>query len=162
MHQAAFEWVRLHLPGKYDSVLEVGSLDINGGVRGLLDPNATYLGIDPQAGPGVDVIADFAHYTHTKQVDLILCLEVFEHTPKWRELIASAHKNLKDTGTLIATCAAPGRAPHSARSERPIEPDEWYENITEEAMTSELQKHFGWALLDIAGTDLRLVARPLE
>src|SRR5262245_56346057 len=95
MHQAAFEWVKKHLPTGYSSVLEVGSLDINGGVRALLDPNACYLGIDPQLGPGVDVVADFAHYTHPRQVDLILCLEVFEHTRKWRALIASARRNLR-------------------------------------------------------------------
>jgi len=162
MHQAAFEWVREHLPRGYESVLEVGSLDINGGVRGLLDPNATYLGIDPQPGPGVDVIADFTCYTHPTQVDLILCLEVFEHTPKWRDLVAAARRNLKESGTFIATCAAPGRPPHSARSEGPIQCDEWYANIPEDAMANELEKHFGWALLDIAGTDLRVIARPNE
>ena len=158
VHEAVREYVRAHLPDKYGSVLEVGSRDINGGVWGLLRPPVAYTGVDIQAGRGVDVVADFADYQHATPVDLILCLEVLEHSPKWRAIVASAARNLKPGGTLILTCATTGRAPHSARSEDPIQADEFYENITKEDLDAELARHFGRSVSEVVGTDLRAVA----
>ena len=155
MHEAVRSYVRAEVRRSYASVLEVGSLDINGGVRDLLDPEAEYTGIDVQQGPGVDVVADFATYRHPEPVDLILCLEVLEHTPKWREIIASAARNLAAEGELILTCATTGRAPHSARGVGPIGQDEFYQNVTVEELTDELQKHFGKSSTEVVGTDLR-------
>ena len=158
MHEAVRDYVRKHLPAQYTSVLEVGSRDINGGVRDLLDPEAVYVGVDNQPGVGVDVVANFADYECPHPVDVVLCLEVLEHAPNWREIIASAAKNLKDGGTLILTCATEGRPPHSARSEDPISLDEYYLNVVQGCLDYELHKYFGSHESEVVDADLRAVA----
>lgn len=155
MHEPVRQYVRQHLPASYSRVLEAGSLDINGGVRDLLDQGASYTGVDPQAGPGVDVVADFVGYQHSEPADLVLCLEVLEHTRNWRRIIASAARNLKPGGTLLLTCATTGRPRHSARSERPIEPDEFYKNVMQSELDAELGKHFSKYASEVVGLDLR-------
>lgn len=142
MHESVRQYVREHLPPSYRSVIEVGSLDINGGVRDLLDPKAEYVGIDLQPGPGVDIVVDFAIYQHSEPADVVLCLEVLEHTPKWREIIASAARNLRPGGTLLLTCATTGRGPHSARSADRFQLGEFYENVTKTDLEAEMEKHF--------------------
>ena len=62
MHDAVKDWVAEHIKPA-TSVVEFGSLDINGGVRHLLDDQALYVGIDVQSGPGVTIIADAATWT---------------------------------------------------------------------------------------------------
>lgn len=155
MHEAVRRYVRHRLPAQYKKVIEVGSLDINGGVRDLLDDTASYLGVDLQAGPNVGRVDDFATYLDPHPADLVLCLEVLEHTSDWREIIAAAARNLQPGGTLLVTCATTGRPRHSARSERPIEPDEFYENVSQADLDEELGKHFGDHGSEVVGLDLR-------
>ena len=158
MHGAPRDWVKANLPEHYETVLEVGSLDINGGVRDLLDPAATYTGVDMQRGPGVDIVADFTDYLHPEKVDLILCCEVLEHFREWPLILDAAQCNLRPGGRLIVTCATHGRSPHSARSESPIQPDEWYENVDPERLLGHLKLWFHDIRIDVQGTDLRAVA----
>ena len=155
MHEPVRQYVRDHMPPGYASVIEVGSLDINGGVRDLLHPEAEYVGVDVQAGPGVDVVEDFRLYEHPEPVDVVLCLEVLEHTPDCRDLLAAAARNLKPGGTLLLTCATTGRAPHSARSEGPIEPDEFYQNVMKAELDGVLAGLFAASHSEVVGTDLR-------
>lgn len=143
------------LPKRYSSVLEIGSLDINGGVRDLLSPEADYLGVDLQEGPGVDLVADGAQYHHPGGADVVLCLEVLEHCKSWPDLIRAAWINLSRGGRFIVTCATLHRSPHSARHERGIEPDEWYANISEDDLRVELARWFISGKTDVLGNDLR-------
>ena len=158
MHAAVKRYVRAHLPRYYASVIEVGSLDINGGVSGLLDPEAMYTGIDVQPGFGVDVVADFTTYRHPYPVDLILCLEVLEHTPKWAEIIKAAHRNLKPGGTLILTCATIGRAPHSAKSAGWMPSGEFYQNVLHADLDTQMGRFFVSWESHVQGTDLQACA----
>lgn len=155
MHQAVRDWVVDHLPDTYSSVLEIGSLDINGGIRDLLDPRASYLGIDVQAGPGVDLVADATKYMHDWRVDVVLCLEVFEHTSDWPEIIKCAACNIKSGGWLIVTCATNSRAPHSGVDGGRLRPGEWYENVIAADLLDEMQRWFGDSAIDVVGNDLR-------
>jgi len=158
MHPAVREYVAEHLPGEYESVLEVGSRDINGGVRDLLAPEAAYIGVDLREGPGVDVVADFSAYRHPERVDVVLCLEVFEHTPEWREIIDSAHRNLKPGGTLIVTCATTRRPPHSAVNGGALPPGEHYANVAQDELNLALSRGFCQVSSEVKGTDLRACA----
>ena len=67
---------------KEKKVLEVGSLDINGSVRGLF-VDCDYTGIDVASGKGVDWVVngeDFA--APANSMDVVISCECFEHNPE--------------------------------------------------------------------------------
>ena len=56
------------------SVLEVGSLDINGSIRNLFDATI-YIGVDLEEGPSVDVIGQGQELSYDdKFFDVFVCL----------------------------------------------------------------------------------------
>lgn len=84
MHQSSFdivskfvkEYVKLD-----DVVLEVGSYDVNGSHRCLFENN-TYIGLDIEAGPNVDVVASDPYdwvMIPESSVDIVVCASVLEH-----------------------------------------------------------------------------------
>ena len=91
-------------PGK---VLEVGSLDVNGSPRSVLEEVCVgYVGIDMQEGRGVDLILDgerAAHRFGTGSFDTVVCCECLEHTirPWW--VVDSMRLAVRRGGTLIVT-----------------------------------------------------------
>jgi hypothetical protein len=127
MHPDALLFIG-HNIGKPDTVLEYGSLNINGTARATA-PHANWFGIDTQAGPGVDLVADASEYVHTHPVDVVVCAEVLEHSPKAGAITRNAWLSLKPSGLFLMTCATDGRAPHSAVDGGPVRPDEYYRNV---------------------------------
>lgn len=61
------------------SILEVGSLNVNGSPRGVFPEIEDYLGIDLQAGPGVDLIWDIQSRRLDRLFDCVICCEALEH-----------------------------------------------------------------------------------
>ena len=140
------------------NVLEIGSLDINGSVRPIFMNHArTYLGVDIQDGPGVDLVVDAAGMDTGPVFDVVVCAEVFEHAPEWREIIIRAHGNLVEGGIFIATMAGEGRPPHSAIDENPIRDWEYYANVGKKELKKAL-KMFSSSEVDVLNTDTRCVA----
>lgn len=128
MHPGAKDYVRSVIR-PCTSVVEVGSLDINGGIRDLL-PQADWYGIDIAEGPGVDEVASGVTWRPDWPVDLAICCEVFEHTPDWRSILFNMASWLDKGGQIIITAAGPGRPEHSAiTGGLGLLDDEWYENI---------------------------------
>ena len=141
-------------------ILEIGSLDINGSVRSLftklVDDGGSYIGIDVQEGPGVDLVADASVYTSDRQFDIVVCAEVFEHTPLWPKIIKNAHSLLLPGGMFIATMAGEGRPPHSAIDENPIRDWEYYKNVTAPMLDEKLKAAgFSAQAVDVHRTDTR-------
>ena len=140
---------------KFD-ILEIGSLNINGGIRELLEPHAEmYIGIDMQEGPGVDLVVDAVDYWKNNSFDVVVCNEVFEHTPNYGEIIFNAMSSLREGGIFIATMAGEGRAPHSAIDENPIRPWEHYRNIGEWELNQLMEGYFEHSAVNKLGNDLR-------
>lgn len=129
MHAEVIEWVREWATADEVDVLDIGGRDLNGSTRHLF-PNARYTVLDLRPGKGVDVVADAATWTPDRTYDVVLCTEVFEHTPDWRAIVATAYAALKPGGRFIATCAGPGRAPHSGIEATAITPGEYYANVS--------------------------------
>ena len=147
MHTAARRWVErlAHLaPGAH--VLDVGGRNINGTVRDIFQGAASYTAIDLLPGPGVDVPCDFLHYHGDGVFDVILHLEVAEHTPDWRQHIAHAADLLRPDGRLVLTAAGPDRLPHSGIDGGPLQDNEWYQNIDPAELRAILDEHFTSAL----------------
>lgn len=144
------------------AVLEIGSVDINGGVRDLCGDAARYVGIDPEPGPGVDIVTRAEDYDGGGAFDLVLCTEVLEHTSDPAAVIACAHRALRPGGHLILTCASTGRKPHGARGAADPAPGEHYANVPAGILAVLLA---GWDVLDLdylpSPGDARVTARRL-
>lgn len=160
MHDAAYEWIRRHATTSPCTVLDVGGRDVNGSPRDLF-PRADWVRLDCEPGDGVDIVADASGWTPDRLYDVVVCAEVFEHTPAWRAIISTAHAALPPGGLLIATMAGPGREPHSMVDGGPhLRPGEWYANIGTAALHLALEEAgFGGAVVEQAGTDVRCAAR---
>lgn len=159
MHAAARHWVAAHATDDPGTGLDLGGRDINGSVRGHF-PNVDWVGVDAAGGPGVDVVADAALYTHPAPVDVVLCTEVLEHTPVWPAVLATARRSLRPGGLLVATAAGPRRKPHRATGGGPPAAGEWYRNIVPGDLAAVLAS-LGFAdwRIDSTGLDVRCVAR---
>lgn len=163
MHSAAHDWVfnSFHdwndrRDGSKIDVLEIGSLDINGTIKGIFTPFANmYIGIDPQEGPGVDIVCDALDYLKYDHFDVVVACEVFEHTPDYQKIIFNSMMNLRKGGIFIATMAGEGRAPHSAIDENPIRPWEHYRNIGAWELGQILDSYFDHSVVNKQDTDLR-------
>ena len=164
MHVQVLQWVEqaIRESGTRVSdvkILEFGSLDINGSVRSLFtNKNITYVGVDMQAGPGVDVVADAATYDSELLFDIIICCEVFEHCQNWREIVVNSHRLLTPGGIFIATMAGEGRRPHSAIDENPIREWEYYANVGAWELGRCIKGLFTSYSIDYIGSDLRCSA----
>ena len=165
MHKAALDYTyntfmdwRTHNYYDYKKfdILEIGSLNINGGARQLLESHAeTYLGIDIQEGPGVDLVADATKFTKPDAFDVVVCNEVFEHLKDWPTIVYNAMVSLREGGIFIATMAGEGRPPHSAIDENPIREWEWYANVGEWHLMQVLKGFFEQAQVSPLGNDMR-------
>ncbi len=122
-------WVR---PDTDDPVIEIGSRNVNGGLRDLFPRSPayqTYHGIDIMPGDGVDEVADAATWEPPELADCVICCEVLEHAANWQGIVSKACSWLRPGGRLIVTCAGAGRRPHSAIDGCDLRPDEHYGNL---------------------------------
>lgn len=160
MHPEAFEWVRRYATDDPVSVLDIGGRDINGSSRPLF-PNATvYTVLDIAAGENVHIVADAAAWTPDREYGVVVCTEVFEHTPVWPAICATAYKATGAGGMFVLTMAGPGRDPHSAVDGRELRDGEYYGNVDPDALQRALTGA-GWqsVLIDQYGADVRAFAR---
>jgi len=129
MHPEAFNWVRDHATDAPVSVLDLGGRNVNGSVRELFPKATSWTALDIREGEGVDIVADAADWTPDKLYDVVVSTELFEHTPVWAEICATAYKACRPGGTVILTMAGPGRPQHSAVDGGALRPGEYYGNV---------------------------------
>lgn len=99
-------------------VLEIGSLDISGTTRTFFT-DCEYVGIDLDAGPGVDVVCEGQDYdAPDASFDVVISCEVMEHNPRWVDTVRNMIRLCKPDGMVMFTCATLGRGEHgTARSD---------------------------------------------
>ena len=110
MHDQVLDFVlsvKERFPCKFKdvSVVEVGSLNINGTVRALFS-ECNYVGVDLGAGKDVDVIGEF-HTLNFSPPDVVISVETLEHDIHWRETLEHMHATVKAGGLMIVTWATP-------------------------------------------------------
>lgn len=123
---------------KGKSVLEVGSLNINGTVRDFFE-ECKYVGIDVAEGPGVDVVCQGQEYNEKDaSFDVTCSAECFEHNPYWCETFENMIRLCKKKGLVFFTCATEGRPEHgTSRTDPDSSPLtisigwDYYKNLTE-------------------------------
>lgn len=89
------------LPGER-KVLDVGSLDVNGTYRGLFSEWKTYVGLDLEAGPGVDVVAPSLPWSlNACPFDAVISGQCLEHCERPWLLVAEMARHVRPGGRLI-------------------------------------------------------------
>jgi SAM-dependent methyltransferase len=138
------------------TVLEVGSLDINGTVRDFF-ASRKYVGVDVAPGKGVDVVCKGEYLSYPdNSFDVTVSVECFEHNPEWVATFQNMWRMSKDF--VIITCASTGRPEHGTRKTSPQDSPhtlEWdyYGNLTED----DFRKHFD---IDSLFTEYRFEYNP--
>jgi glycosyltransferase involved in cell wall biosynthesis/SAM-dependent methyltransferase len=111
-------------------VLEVGSLDVNGSIRPMVEARSprSYVGVDVAQGPGVDRRVDVARLIDEfgpDAFDVVVSTECLEHVEDWVTAIRNMVRVLRPGGVLVWTTRSPGFAYHHP-------PDRW--RYTSQAM----------------------------
>lgn len=127
MHESVLAWTaaavtRSDVAGR--RVLEVGSGDVNGTVRPLLEAHepAEYLGVDAAPGKGVDRVVDCTRLLDEfgpGTWDVVVSTEMLEHVRDWRASIRNLVHVVAPGGLLIVTTRSPGFPFH------PFPEDHW-------------------------------------
>jgi SAM-dependent methyltransferase len=87
-------------------VIEVGSYDVNGSLRyivELLEP-AAYIGVDVVKGPGVDVVCSAGNLVQEfgrESFELVLSTCTLEHIREWKEAISNMKNICRANGTIL-------------------------------------------------------------
>jgi hypothetical protein len=137
------------------SVVDIGSLDINGNVRRMFS-RSNYIGIDVFDGENVDVVGCAhevlpevheeirrcieGHYRGWCEIslpciDTIVSCEALEHDKHFRQTLAAMYNHLRIGGLMLITCAGDGRAEHGTSEHRPCDSpgtNDYYKNVSNE------------------------------
>jgi SAM-dependent methyltransferase len=155
VHEAVLNWIGQFRSQDDLAVLDIGGRDLNGSPR-MFFPNANpYHVLDLHPGPNVDIVTDAASWqpvfsdgVSDAGYDLVICTEVFEHTPAWPAILATAWRSLRPGGWLLFTCAGPGRPVHSGiTAVWALEPGEHYANVSHGEIAAELHEQ-GWTEIE--------------
>lgn len=117
MHDSVLQWVA-EKARQFDgfaglSVLEVGSLNVNGSVRPFFASAVGYTGVDLYTGPGVDLQMN-AHALAFADAsfDVVVSTEMLEHDDEFWRSSAEMGRVLRRGGLLILTARGNGFMPH--------------------------------------------------
>ena len=125
-HSSVMEFGKSHMTEavvRGRRVLEVGSYDVNGSLRGhVVDRGpAEYVGIDIAEGPGVDLVCSACEIVARfgeASFDVIVSTEMLEHAGDWRSSINNMKSCLRVGGHLLLTTRSKGFPYHNP-------PDHW-------------------------------------
>lgn len=119
MHSTSFHLMQ-KLVSKYVNdfsitVLDVGSMDVNGTYKPIFPVTCKYIGLDLEAGRNVDLVVSSAYKwpeISDNSIDLIISGQAFEHIKFFWLTLAEMYRILKPNGLwfIIAPSAGPAHA----------------------------------------------------
>lgn len=88
--------------GESVKVVDIGSLDVNGSLRGVCPPNFEYIGVDFAPGKGVDVVLDdpYRFPFADKAFDVVVTSSCFEHSEFFWLTFLECLRIAKDDGLI--------------------------------------------------------------
>ncbi len=91
-------------------VLELGSYDVNGSLRSHAPESTEYVGLDLEAGPGVDIVVEPGKPwpVPDNYFDLVLASSVFEHDPMFWVTFLQMIKKVKNGGYIYISAPSNG------------------------------------------------------
>ena len=100
------------------AVIEVGSYDVNGSLRPILQAwgPLSYVGVDLVPGPGVDVVCpaeELAARFGAESFDLVVSTEMVEHVRDWRAVFTNMMALCRPGGLVLVTTRSPGYPYHA-------------------------------------------------
>lgn len=141
------------------SVLDIGSLDINGNNRYLFE-NCSYIGVDVGDGKNVDYVCRGHEFNPGKQYGVVISTECFEHDQHWRDTIQNCISLTKSGGIFMFTCATTGRQEHGTTRTTPQDSpfthslfNDYYMNLTEDDIISIPLFLDNWAVMEFSTND---------
>ena len=116
-------------------ILEIGSLDVNGNTRNLFNFCKSYIGIDLEEGPNVDLVLNGTDiHKLNKKFDIIISCECFEHAKDWKIIFERMCQISKPNSFVVISVASTGRVEHgterSGNWQSPGNKDDYYLNLT--------------------------------
>lgn len=109
---------------KHRKTLEIGSYDVNGGVRWLFD--GEYIGIDLVHGPGVDRVMDAGEMDfEDASFDTVVSTSQLEHDPTFWLTLSEVKRVLRPGGHFILTTHTTGFPIHNPPDFYRFLPDTW-------------------------------------
>ena len=100
-------------------ICEIGSCDVNGGIRSIFSRFKSYVGVDVVPGPGVDEVCKGHLYPAlNSSFDLVLSSECLEHDPYWRLTVENMIRLVRPGGIIAISCASTGRVEHGTKRTR--------------------------------------------
>jgi len=110
MHPSSYDEMRVNLGHSAAelgsdpvTVLDIGSLDVNGSYKNLLPPHWKYVGADLRPGPNVDICmtSEFEIPLGSGSVDLVISGQCLEHCRNPFRLVSEATRILRDGGLML-------------------------------------------------------------
>lgn len=118
MHTTALEHARLFFEVyspclenlASSSIVEIGAHDVNGSIRQVAPPVGRYVGLDFQAGKGVDIILESAYDLPlpSRSVEMVVSSSCFEHSEMFWLVFLEALRILKPSGLLYLNVPSNG------------------------------------------------------
>jgi len=118
MHKSSLNnmkrFVKNHLKAKGGSVLDVGSLAVNGGVEGSYRPlfnGFEYVGVDLSSGPNVDVVMGEPYKIpfEDNSFDVVISGQALEHVEFFWDLVKEMARVLKPGGKMCLIAPSAGK-----------------------------------------------------
>lgn len=113
MDKATLDFYRKHKDLLTGRVLEIGSLNVNGSIREVID---IAVGVDLRRGKGVDLIFPVEKLKEIfadESFDACVSAGTLEHVEDWRGFVRVTWDLVKEGGYLVLTIASPQKGRHS-------------------------------------------------